>query len=237
VQTILVLVRHAEASCRIRRVVGGARSDTGLTENGRRQARALRDRLQRTGELAEASCLLSSLLPRALETAETIAPAVGPGGIALAADYALCELDPGEADGLTMPEYESQFGRPDWEKDPSLPFAPGGDSLVSFFERATGGLHRLVEDHVGEMVVAVTHGAVIEASAARFLGLCFGAEGVGLSPEWCSMTWWSYDRGAQPAWCLDRFSDAEHLARRRHRRSRQAAIDSIRSHEQHSAVG
>jgi broad specificity phosphatase PhoE len=234
--TVLVLVRHAEAVCRTRRVVGGARSDTGLTENGRRQAKALRDRLQLTGELTDASCLVTSLLPRALETAEMIAPAVGPGGLAPTLESALCELDPGEADGLTMPEYESRFGRPDWEKDPSLPFAPGGDSLVSFFERATEGLRRLVEAHAGETVVAVTHGAVIEASLARFLGLRFSKDGIGLSPEWCSMTWWAYDRAGQSRWRLDRFSDAEHLVRQRSRRSRRAHVDSMRGREQHSTV-
>lgn len=224
--TILVLIRHAEASCGLRRVVGGIGSDTGLTPAGREQAGALHDRLQRTGELAKATCLVSSLLPRALETAETIAPAVGSSNVEPAGDYDLCELDPGEADGLTMPEFESRFGQPDWGRDPALPFAPGGDSLISFFERATGGLRRLVETRPEQMVVAVTHGAVIKASLAGFLGFRFGADGV--NPKWCSMTWWSYERDMRPSWRLDRYNDTAHLLRqparlagsRRHQQTR-----------------
>ena len=49
--TRLVLVRHAESMATVRRIVGGPRSCTGLSELGRRQAEALRDRLARTGEV------------------------------------------------------------------------------------------------------------------------------------------------------------------------------------------
>jgi 2,3-bisphosphoglycerate-dependent phosphoglycerate mutase len=183
-----------------------------LTEEGRRQAGVLHDRLRATGELAAASCLVSSVLPRAVETAETIAPAVGRGDLETGRDCGLCELHPGKADGLTEVELEARFGRPDWRRDPATPIAPDGESLVSFFVRATRALLRLVEAHPGEMVAAVTHGGVVEAAMVGFLGLRFEAGAIGLDPAPCSMTWWSYDGERRPPrWRLERYNDAAHL--------------------------
>ena len=50
--TRLVLIRHGESRSTVDRVVGGHRSCNGLTDKGVRQAKALRDRLARTRELA-----------------------------------------------------------------------------------------------------------------------------------------------------------------------------------------
>ncbi len=66
--TRLVLIRHGESRSTVDRVVGGHRGCTGLTDRGVRQAKALRDRLARTGELAGAAAVLTSVLPRAIET-------------------------------------------------------------------------------------------------------------------------------------------------------------------------
>ncbi len=75
----IVLIRHGEAECNINRVVGGRQGCTGLTELGRRQVAALADRLYDTAELRDATALYSSVLPRAIETAERLRPVVGPG--------------------------------------------------------------------------------------------------------------------------------------------------------------
>ena len=49
--TRLVLVRHGESQVTVRRVIGGPRTCSGPSDLGRRQARALHDRLASTGEL------------------------------------------------------------------------------------------------------------------------------------------------------------------------------------------
>ena len=101
--TRVVLVRHGEAECNINRVVGGMKGDTGLTELGRRQVAVLADRLYESGELRGAAALYSSVLPRAGETAERLRPVVGPGPNALGPVRTrcdLCELHPGECDGM-----------------------------------------------------------------------------------------------------------------------------------------
>ena len=71
----------------------------GLSDTGREQVGRLRDRLLDTGELAEASALYASVMPRAIETAELLAPALG--GLEVRPECDFCEGHPGEADGLT----------------------------------------------------------------------------------------------------------------------------------------
>ena len=63
--TRIVLVRHGEAQSHVEGVVGGRQGCSGLSDLGRRQAEALRDRLDRTGELGEVAALYASTLPRA----------------------------------------------------------------------------------------------------------------------------------------------------------------------------
>jgi hypothetical protein len=58
----IVLVRHGEAVCNVSGVVGGQMGCTGLTDLGRRQVRAVADRLERTGELGVVDALYASVL-------------------------------------------------------------------------------------------------------------------------------------------------------------------------------
>lgn len=71
-----MLVRHGESRATIEKFFGGPRSCTGLTDTGRRQAEALRDRLM-AGRDFQATALYSSKHSRAVETAQIIAPALG----------------------------------------------------------------------------------------------------------------------------------------------------------------
>ena len=83
----IVLVRHGEAQCNLNHVVGGLKGCTGLTDLGRRQVAVLADRLYESGELRDATALYSSVLPRAVETAERLRPVVGPGTHGARADH------------------------------------------------------------------------------------------------------------------------------------------------------
>ena len=74
--TRVVMIRHGEAVCNVSGVCGGRLGCEGLTPRGRRQVEELRDRLLATGELAGADVLYASVLPRAIETAELVAPAL-----------------------------------------------------------------------------------------------------------------------------------------------------------------
>ena len=217
--TRLVLIRHGESRSTVDRVVGGHEGCGGLTDRGVLQAKALYERLARTGELAGAAALLTSVLPRAIQTAEIIAPALG--GLTAEQRCELCEIHPGEGDGLTWEEFGARY-RPEGlaSGNPFSPMAPGGESWGSFFVRVGEALLRAASDYAGRTVVVVCHGGVIEGSFAA-LGQLPLRRSFDVRVENTSLTGWSY----QPAegdsgnaghrlarWRLDRFNDSAHLA-------------------------
>jgi probable phosphoglycerate mutase len=182
----IVIVRHGEAVCNLEGIIGGHRGDGGLTELGVRQAEALRDRLARSGELADAVALYTSSLPRAIETGAIIAPALAEGIVARVDDE-LSELRPGEADGMSWDEFVERFGAPDWDADPAAPLAPGGESWTGFYERCVRVLDALAAAHRGERVVVVAHGGVIE-QALKLAFDCGASARLRLRTENGSMT-------------------------------------------------
>jgi len=204
--TRLVIVRHGEAVSNAEDIVAGHHGCRGLTERGRRQVVALADRLRRTGELEGASALYSSVLRRAVETAEILRPALG--DVSYEADCMLCERHPGEADGLTWAECDERYGRLLPADDPERPLSPGGETWLDLLDRAEGALHRVAEAHPGELVVVSGHGGIIAASLVRFLALPAHGGLTRLHPDNASMTEWALT-GAR--WWLVRLNDAAHL--------------------------
>jgi len=214
-----VLIRHGESRSTVDRVVGGHRGCSGLTDRGVRQAKALRDRLTRTGELAEATALLTSVLPRAIETAEIIAPAFR--GLEVEQRCELCEIHPGEGDGLSWEEFSALY-RPEGlaSGNPYTAMAPEGESWASFYVRVGEALLRAAAEHAGGTVVVVCHGGVVEGSFAGLGGLPI-RRSFDVRVENTSLTEWSYlpadtdlgNPGHRLArWRLDRFNDSAHLA-------------------------
>ena len=217
--TRLVLIRHGESRSTVDRVVGGHEGCGGLTDRGVLQAKALHERLARTGELAAASVLLTSVLPRAIQTAEIIAPALG--GLVAEQRCELCEIHPGEGDGLTWDEFSARY-RPEGfaTGNPYTPFAPEGESWGGFFVRVGEALLRAAADHPGDTVVIVCHGGVIEGAFPALGGLPLRRP-FDVRIENTSLTEWSYhpvegdfgNAGHRLArWRLDRFNDSAHLA-------------------------
>lgn len=212
--TRLVLVRHGESQVTVDGVVGGPLTCSGLSELGRCQAAALRDRLARTGEV-RADVLLSSTMPRAAETAEIIAPALG--GLVVEQVDDLVERLPGACDGMTWEEYRSAYRGDDWVFSVYEPLSPGGESFAEFQVRAATALHRIAGSLAGRTIVIACHGGIIEASMISFLGVPpWTASGAMHQPN-TSITEWALDpdahrrRGTLP-WRLIRYNDAAHLA-------------------------
>jgi broad specificity phosphatase PhoE len=204
--TRLVLVRHGEAVCNVVGVVGGRRGCTGLTEVGRSQSSALAARIAATGEMAGTVALYASVLPRALETAAIVAPAIG-SHLRVTADCGLCELDPGDGDGLAWAEFSARYGEPDWDRDPTTPLCPGGESWSTFVERAAAALEDLARRHAGGTAVVVCHAGVVEASMIAFVPVAPGRR-LRLRTEHTALTEWELG-GA--GWRLLRYNDAAHL--------------------------
>jgi probable phosphoglycerate mutase len=207
--TQIVLIRHGEAVCNVEGVVGGKVGCRGLTEVGRRQAASLAERLRASGELRSATALYSSVLPRAVETAQILRDAIGPAGTPFEIEQQceLCELHPGDSDNLTWQQVIDTFGVPDWNVDDTVPIAPGGESWASFRPRAAAAVHALARRHPGELVVAVVHAGVIEATMIEFLGINPDVYKRGwLRIPHASMTTWEWVPG-EARWVLVRFSD------------------------------
>ena len=181
----LLMIRHGESYANANGVAGGPLGDGGLTPLGRRQALALVERLKMSGELADAAAFYTSMLPRAIETGAIIAEVL-PGLVAVR-DADLNEISVGEGDGLPWAQYVEKYGAPDWDRDPGQVTAPGGESLLTFYERCRGAIERLVARHPHELVVLVVHGGFIEQAMKIYRGV--GPE-VRLRPriENCSMT-------------------------------------------------
>jgi probable phosphoglycerate mutase len=208
-----VLVRHGEAVCNVSGVCGGPKGCTGLTEHGIDQVTMLRDRLAVTGELFGTGALYASVLPRAIQTAEILAPAlVGGDGpeLTVITEYGLSELHPGEADGLTWAEFAERFGAIDWDEDPDQPIAPGGESWTGFVNRVADMLELVAARHPGQLVVVACHAGVIEASLLALLPVVGGRQGARLQlrTQHASLTSWEIDAGR---WRLLGYNDGAHL--------------------------
>lgn len=202
-----MIVRHGEAVCNAEEYIGGHASCRGLTKRGVRQAEALAERLARTGELDGATAFYTSVLPRAIETAEILAPALG--GARFVRTCSLCERHPGEADGLTWAEYGRRYKRRSLPgDDPDAPLAPGGESWADFVDRASTALADLADAHRGDLVVVVAHGGIVDSSMISFLGLSDHGRSVRLHPEHTSLTEWQH---VGTKWRLVRYSDGAHL--------------------------
>ncbi len=207
--TTVVLVRHGESQVTVDQRVGGHEGCSGLSSRGRSQAEALRDRLLATGLLRDASALYASVLSRAVETAQIIAPAVGPGQLTVDERCELCELHIGEGDGLAWTEFGRRYGQPPWGTDLTVPLSPGSESWASFVGRASAGLAAVAGRHPGQLVVVACHGGVIEASFSAWGGLATASPATLLRPENTGLTIWSKDD--ERPWRLDRYNDCSHL--------------------------
>lgn len=211
-----MLVRHGESRAQELGVLGGHTGCTGLSELGREQAGLLRDRLSDSGELSSASALYSSVMPRAIETAEIIASALG--GLEVRSECDFCEGHPGDADGLSWDEVAAQWPAPDgWDADHSR--APGWETWSEMGQRVQRALGSLVERHPGETVVVACHGGVVVQAMVHWLGLesVDTAQRAWMSPVNASVTEWRfapnpYQKGTLPVE-LVRYNDHAHLSR------------------------
>lgn len=202
----LILVRHGAAHAGFHGVIGGPRGCTGLTARGRHQAEALRDHLAATGRV-RADVLLSSVIPRAIETAEIIAPALGIATFDRECD--LCEVHTGVADGLEWAEWGRRWGTFDMEAEPDRVFAPEGESWNGFNARVRQVLDRLAKEYEDRTVVAVCHAGVIMASVRLLLDVPTGA-GARLAPTNTGLTEWEWEPLPR-RWTLHAFNETAHL--------------------------
>jgi probable phosphoglycerate mutase len=207
--TRLVLIRHGESVAQVEGFLSGHDTCRGLSDLGRAQAEALRDRLLTTHELDPVDAVFTSILPRAIETAQIIAPALGEAMPQRECDW--CEIHAGEAEGLTWDELRERypsFGDP---HDLFKRRTPNGESWAEFAVRAGARLRRIAEEHEGERVVVVCHGGIIGASFVALGEVSIhNVRNLAYELVNTSLTEW---RWTGSSWHLIRFNDAAHIPR------------------------
>jgi len=147
--TTLLLVRHGETDWNAEGKLQG-HTDRPLNDYGRRQARALAERL--AGEEIEA--VYASDLSRARETAEILGAQLG---LPVAVDPDLREKNWGNWEGLTA--------------DERLRIEYEGESSEDHRSRTLRAVERIVERHPAGRVVVVTHGGSLRRLQAAVAGV------------------------------------------------------------------
>jgi probable phosphoglycerate mutase len=161
--TTLVLLRHAVTD-QTGPLLTGRNPGVDLSEEGRKQAEALADRL---ADLPVAA-VYASPLERTTQTASAIAARHAlpvrelPG--ALEADY-------GEWTGGKLSELAQTDLWKTVQRSPSRARFPGGESLAEMQARIVRCLEDVTAQHPGEIVVVVSHADPIKAAIAHYTGV------------------------------------------------------------------
>ncbi len=154
--TRIIAIRHGETAWNVDTRIQG-HLDIPLNDTGLWQARQVA--LALAGEPIAA--VYTSDLQRAHATAKAVADAAG---APLTTDLGLRERSFGHFQGRTFAEIEAELPEDArrWRKrDPH--YAPdGGESLVALRERIARTVSQLAERHLGEQVVMVAHGGVLD---------------------------------------------------------------------------
>jgi broad specificity phosphatase PhoE len=166
----LLLARHGQSVANASRRFQGSQ-DVPLSELGHRQAAALGASL-RGGRLTH---VYSSPMERARLTAGAVVAALG---VPLTLVDDLRELSLGEWEGYTVDEIRARPGDPyaRWIRDPVLHLPPGGEPLPAVQQRALRAVEAIAAAHPdGDDVLIVSHGGLISAFLAHWLGMPLGS--------------------------------------------------------------
>lgn len=154
----ICLIRHGETSWNATGRLQG-RTDTPLSDVGRRQAKTLGPamaRLQKEKGISRWDAVYSSPLQRAVNTAMPIGDHFG---IKLRIDDDLVERGFGEIEGLTRTERDARF--PKWREDETN--VKGLETTEALRHRAHTVINRIIRSHTDENLIVVSHGGFLHA--------------------------------------------------------------------------
>jgi probable phosphoglycerate mutase len=159
----LALIRHAAHEL-VGHTIVGRTPGVHLSPHGVRQAGALAGRLAGSGIAA----LYSSPLERALETAAPIGARLGLEAVPA---QELNEIDFGAWTGRTVAELDQLEAWRRFNLFRSSVRVPDGETMVEVQARLLGLVEDLAATHPGRTVALVSHGDVIKAALAHWLGV------------------------------------------------------------------
>ena len=161
--TQLLLIRHGLTDWVGHRLPGWT-PGIHLSEEGRRQAEALAQRLASL----PIEAIYASPLERTVETAEAIAI---PHGLSVQLRENLGELRIGEWTGQDIKELANKEVWLAIQFYPSGTDIPGGETIHEMQTRAVAELDAIRKAHPGATVAVVSHADVIKAAVAHYIGL------------------------------------------------------------------
>lgn len=184
--TTLLFVRHGSTPT-TNKILPGRAAGLHLSDEGRKQAGAVADRIS---ALKRVDAVYSSPLERAKETAAPIAKA---RKLRVRTERGLLECDFGEWTGAKLADLAK---KPEWagvQMRPSGFRFPAGESFREMQSRMSDTVARLCLQHVGGVVVCVSHADPIKAAVADALGTHLDLfQRIVISP--CSVTTIAYSR-------------------------------------------
>ena len=194
--TLLLLVRHGQTPT-TGAVLPGRAKGLRLADKGREQAQAVAERIAAFGK--EVAAVYASPLERTRETAAPIAKALGQR---VKVERGLLEADFGAWTGA---ELKKLMKLPEWktvQQRPSTFRFPDGESFAEMQLRICSALERLVAEHPGKVVVAVSHADPIKAAVAQAMGTHLDLfQRIVVSP--CSVTAVAHGPGGPIVLCVN----------------------------------
>lgn len=156
--TRILAIRHGETAWNVDTRIQG-HLDIPLNDTGLQQARWLAQSLAGRDAV---QAIYASDLARAHVTAQAIADAVG---LAVTTHMGLRERSFGDFQGRTFAEIEAELPEDarHWRQRTPEWTPPGaGESLITLRERVLGTVGELAARHLGEQIVLVAHGGVMD---------------------------------------------------------------------------
>jgi probable phosphoglycerate mutase len=181
----------------------------GLSPEGVAQAQRLRDRLATLRDFG-ADVLISSPIPRAQQTAEILAPALG---VPILYDPDVQEWRNVEGHTLRLEGFVAAMQTLAPDQRAFYHPAQDGEYWARFMFRACVTLNRITQQYAGKRIMVICHGGIIEASFHLFLNLGFlQFPPIAFDPLYTSITHWQrVTLMDAERWQLERFNDVSHL--------------------------
>jgi probable phosphoglycerate mutase len=158
-----LLIRHG-AHLLGGETIAGRAPGVSLSPLGREQVRAMAERVA----AAPVAAIYSSPVDRTRQTAEALASRLG---LPVHLNDNLAEIDFGAWTGATLAELRAQEPWKRWSAFRSGSGAPAGERMLAVQARIVAEMLALRERHAGEVVALVSHGDVIKAALAYWLGV------------------------------------------------------------------
>lgn len=163
--TTILLVRHGKTPT-TGQVLPGRAKGLHLADEGVAQAERVAERIAALGK-RKIKAVYASPMERTKETAAPIGAALGQR---VRSNRGLLEADFGKWTGRKLTDL---MKLPEWHQVQRYPSGfrfPEGESFTEMQQRICGTLQKLVADHPGQTIVAVSHADPIKAAVAEAIG-------------------------------------------------------------------